>query len=359
MRAGDGPSLERLLDRIAGLGILALLLLGTVLVLRPFFSPLLWGVVLAFSTWPAYARLERWCGRRRGLAALFMTLGLAVAFVLPLVLVGVSLAGNARELAEEVVALLERGLPEPPAWLAALPLVGGLLAESWRAVATDPERLLPFLQPLLGPLRDLALAGGAVIGTGLVQMITAVLMAYFFYRDGAALGRRVRRLAGRVAGPSADHYFEVAQTTLRGVVYGTVGTAIVQAALAVVGFLIAGVPTAFLLGFLTFLLALFPVGAPLVWLPVALWLFHAGGWPWGVFMLLWGGLVVSGSDNIVRPWLISRGSKLPFLLVFVGVIGGVVAFGFLGIFLGPTLLALAVALVREWSGDGPAEGPAG
>ncbi len=346
------PSLERLLDRIAGFGILALLLLGTVLVLRPFFSPLLWGVVLTFSTWPAYVRVEQWCGHRRGLAALLMTLALAVAFVLPLVLVGANLAGNARELVENLLGRLDRGLPPPPAWLAGVPLVGELLTEGWQRIAADPERLLPLLQPLVGPLRDLALAGGAVVGTGLVQMITAVLMAYFFYRDGAALGQRLRRLVERVAGTSADHYIEVAQSTLRGVVYGTVGTAIVQAALAVLGFLIAGVPTAFVLGFLTFLLALFPVGAPLVWLPVALWLFQSAGWPWGLFMLVWGGLVVSGADNIVRPWLISRGSKLPFLLVFVGVIGGVMAFGFLGIFLGPTLLALAVALVREWTGEG-------
>ncbi len=354
----DGSELRRLLDRIAAFAVLAVLFAGTVLVLRPFFSPLLWGAVLSFSTWPAHRRLRTALGGRRSAAALLMTLALAGAFVLPLALVGTSLAGNARMLVEGAVRWLERGPPGPPAWLEGLPVLGPSIASYWREIATSPERILPLLQPLLGPLRDLAVAGGVTVGSALAQMSMAVLAALLFYRDGERIGAHVRAISVRILGARAAHFLEVTETTVRGIVYGTVGTAIVQAALAVLGFLIAGVPAAFLLGFLTFVLALFPVGAPLVWLPTALWLYHASGWPWALFMLLWGGIVVSGSDNLVRPWLISRGSKLPFLVVFMGVIGGAMAFGFLGIFLGPTLLALALALLGEWSREDGEEGRA-
>lgn len=342
------PSLAGRLDQIAGFAVVLLLLVGCVLVLRPFFSPLLWAVVLSFSTWPVYGRLRLLFHDRRSLAALVMTLLLAAAFVLPLVLVGASLADNAQNLVRAVRATFAEGPPQPPAWLEALPWLGPWLASSWRGLAADPERLASLVQPLFAPLRDLAVASGVTVGTALLQMSMSVLAAYFFYRDGDAIGRYVRAVADRVAGARAQAFLTVAQNTVRGIVYGTVGTAIIQGGLAVVGFLVAGVPGAFLLGFATFILALFPVGAPLVWIPVAVWLYAEHGWAWGLFMALWGGLVISGADNFVRPYLISRGSQLPFLVVFMGVIGGAVAFGFLGIFLGPTLLALGIALVREW-----------
>lgn len=352
------PSLVSRLDQIAGFAVVLLLLVGCVMVLRPFFSPLLWAVVLSFSTWPVYVRLRLLFREHRGLAALVMTLLLATAFVLPLVLVGLSLADNAQTLLQAVRATFADGPPQPPVWLEAVPWLGPALAASWRSLTADPERLAQLVQPLFAPLRDLALASGMTVGTALLQMSMSVLASYFFYRDGDAIGRYVRGVADRVAGARAHAFLLVAQNTVRGIVYGTVGTAIVQGGLAVIGFLIAGVPGAFLLGFATFILALFPVGAPLVWIPVAIWLYAEQGWAWGLFMALWGGLMISGADNFVRPYLISRGSQLPFLVVFMGVIGGAFAFGFLGIFLGPTLLALGIALVREWMAP-PAEGRAG
>lgn len=356
MAPDRAPSLANRFDQIAGFAVVLLLLVGCVVVLRPFFSPLLWAVVLTTSTWPLYQKLQLVFYGRRGLAALVMTLSLAGAFVLPLLLLGVSLADNVRSLVDMVRATFAAGPPSPPAWLAALPGVGDSLAEQWRAFAADPQRLAEALQPLFAPLRDLALQSGMTVGTALLQMSMSVLAAYFFYRDGEAIGRYARAVAQRLAGGRSLAFLSVAQTTMRSIVYGTVGTAIVQGGLALAGFLLAGVPGAFLLAFATFVLALFPAGAPLVWLPVAIWVWSASGWVWGLFMLLWGALVVSGSDNVVRPWLISRGSQLPFLVVFMGVIGGAIAFGFLGIFLGPTLLALGLALVREWKAGSADDG---
>jgi predicted PurR-regulated permease PerM len=138
--------------------------------------------------------------------------------------------------------------------------------------------------------------------------------------------------------------------TVRGVMYGMLGTALAQALVAVVGFLIAGVPAVPLLGIGTFLFSLVPVGPPLIWGGAALWLFDQGRPGWGVFMLLWGFFLISGVDNVVKPLLISRGSSLPFLLVLLGVLGGVMAFGFVGLFIGPTLLAVGYSLLRNWTG---------
>jgi predicted PurR-regulated permease PerM len=142
----------------------------------------------------------------------------------------------------------------------------------------------------------------------------------------------------------------VAGGTVRSVVYGVIGTALAQATLQGLGLWLAGVPAAFFLGFLTFFLGFVPVGPPLVWLPAALWLLYNGTIGWGIFLIAWGFLVVSGVDNVLRPYLISRGSRLPLILMFFGVLGGLLAFGFLGVFLGPTLLAIGYVLFQEWSG---------
>jgi predicted PurR-regulated permease PerM len=151
----------------------------------------------------------------------------------------------------------------------------------------------------------------------------------------------------RIAGERGKHLLGVAGNTVRGVVYGILGTAMVQALIAGIGFLIAGVPGAALLALLTFFLSVVPVGPPLVWLPAALWLFSQGRTGWGIFMIVWG-VGVSTVDNFVKPWLISQGSDMPIVLILFGVLGGAMAFGFIGIFIGPTLLAVIHRLVKEW-----------
>jgi len=187
-----------------------------------------------------------------------------------------------------------------------------------------------------------------LLGQGVVELAVSILIAFFLYRDGVALARRVRAGAVRIAGPRAEHLVQTAVDTIRSVVYGVLGTALVQGVLAGVGFLIAGVPGAVLLGFLTFFLSIVPMGPPMVWGPATLWVYQHGSTGWAVFLLIWN-LGVSSIDNFVKPWLISQGSALPFILIFFGVIGGVIAFGFIGVFLGPTLLAVAYRLVLDWA----------
>jgi len=169
------------------------------------------------------------------------------------------------------------------------------------------------------------------------------------YRDGAALSERLEALFDRVGGKQAPGLTRIAGDTIKSVVYGVIGTALAQGFLAGIGFLIAGVPGTLLLGVLTCILSLIPFGPPLIWAPAAIWLFQNGETGWAVFLALWGFLLVSTVDNVLKPYFISKGSHLPFILVFLGVLGGVLAFGILGIFLGPTLLAIAYTLFQEWS----------
>jgi len=188
----------------------------------------------------------------------------------------------------------------------------------------------------------------------LLELALALFVAFFFYRDGASLAARARDGLSRLLGESGPRLLSVAGNTVKSVVYGVLGTALVQAMLMLVGLLIAGVPNAVLLAFVTGITSPLPIGPPVVWLGAAAWLYATAGWGWAVFMLAWGLGLVSMADNVVRPLLISRGGTTPIVVTLLGILGGVIAFGFLGLFLGPTLLAVGYSLVSEWTARHPA-----
>jgi predicted PurR-regulated permease PerM len=344
-----GLRAEARIEQLVGIALLALLAIGCFLVLRPFLSALLWGLILAFSAWPLHARLVERLGGRRTLAAGLMTLLIAAVFILPLVAVGTGLADSVAKVISIGRTLLAQGLPGPPVWVADLPMVGGQLHAYWQGLAQQGTAWTGALDPYLEQARSWALGTGLRLGEAILQVSLSVLAAFFVFRDGAAGARHLATAVERLAGPRAQTLLAVAGGTVKGVVYGIIGTALAQGSLQAIGLWLAGVPAAFFLGFLTFFLSFVPMGPALVWLPATAWLFYKGALGWGVFMALWGFFVVSGVDNILKPYLISRGSNLPLILVFLGVLGGILAFGFLGVFLGPTLLALAYTLVREWT----------
>ena len=337
--------------RFAGFLALALLAIGCTLVLLPFLSSLIWAVILVFATWPIYERLENFLGGHKLAAALIMTAALAAALVLPLTLVGTSVANNAEALIDrlQLASRKELGPINPPQWLLAIPWIGGGLGEYWYSLTSSTGGMVEAVIPYLGFVRTAAVQSGLTVGRGLLEISLSVIISFFIYRDALSGLAGLRNITQRVAGERALNLLAVAGNTMTGVVYGIIGTALAQALLAAFGFWLAGVPAPFLLGTITFMLALFPVGAPFVWLPAALWLFAQNELAWGTFMLIWGAGVVSGIDNFLRPYLISKGSNLPFLLVLMGVIGGILTFGVLGIFIGPTILAIALALLREWA----------
>lgn len=341
--------IENRIDRYAVVALMTILMVGCFFVLRPFLSAILWAVILSFSTWPVYRRIEQAVAGRRGLAASIMVLLVAAVLVLPLVLLGTSLAEDVTALIEMARQLLVKGPPDPPAWVAKLPLAGSNLHGRWQAMAGSGAKLTEALSNYLIPLRDWALSAAQNMGAGILYLSLSVFMSFFFYRDGAALSERLEALFTRVGGSQAPGLLLIAGDTIKSVVYGVIGAALAQGFLAGTGLLIAGVPGFLLLGVLTCIFSLLPIGPPLIWAPAAVWLFQKGETGWAIFLALWGFFLISGVDDILKPYFISKGSHLPFILVFLGVLGGVMAFGILGIFLGPTLLAVAYALFQEWS----------
>jgi len=340
------------LEQNLGWIVLALLLGGCLLVLLPFVSALLWALVLSSSSWPLYRRLVKLLGGRHTLAALLMTLAMICVILVPFVIVGASLADNVKDLTTATRRWIDAGPPAPPEWLVKVPGVGRPAADHWQSVAADSSKLLEAAKRIIEPVSRWLLKVGLALGRGLLELALSILIALFLFRDGGKAAERLTTALDRIAGARGRHLLEAAGNTVRGVVYGILGTALVQAVLAGIGFVVAGVPGAALLALLTFFLSPVPAGPVLVLLPAVLWLFHQGSTGWGIFMLIWG-VGVSTVDNFVKPWLISQGSAMPFLLIFFGVVGGALAFGFIGVFIGPTLLAVGYRLVAEWHATHP------
>jgi predicted PurR-regulated permease PerM len=325
-----------------------LLVVGCFLVLQPFITAILFAVVIVVSTWPLYVRLREVLKRRSTLSALVMSLLFAALVITPVVLLAANLAKNAPELVETVKQWLASAPSGPPDWLKTLPVIGNQLDAYWHRITESREEMAAFLKQFLDPTQRLLLAVGKGLGQGLLQLSLAVFVAFFLFRDGDALREAVRDALERVAGPVGEEVLETIDNTIVGVVYGILGTALAQGLVATLGFFIAGVPGALLLGAVTFLFSLVPVGPPLIWGAATLWLVNQGEIGWAIFMALWGFFGISGIDNIVKPLLISRGANLPFALVLLGVLGGVLAFGFIGVFLGPTFLAVGWGVGQWW-----------
>jgi predicted PurR-regulated permease PerM len=345
---------RRIGKNLASIGAVAFLVLGCLAVLRPFLAAILFASAVVISSWPLYLFLLARMKGRRSLAALTLTLSLTTLVILPIALVAYNLADDIGRLYYELKLAVDAGHVEPPEWIRQLPLVGDWLHGYLRALVSSREQMIATAERLLEPARHYLLGGGLVLGAGVAQMSLAAFVAFFLYRDGIAILHAIRVAMDRIVGASAPRIASTVSHTVRGVMYGLLGTALAQALVAALGFAIAGVPGVLLLGFATFVMSLVPVGPPLIWGGAAIWLFNQGNTGWAVFMLVWGLVLISGVDNVVKPMLISRGSSLPFLLVLLGVLGGVLAFGFVGLFIGPVLLAVGYSLMREWTGMEPA-----
>lgn len=339
--------------RIAQLAIVAALIVGCIAVLLPFIGTLLFAIVLCVSSWPLYARLLRLLHYRHTIAALLMSFLMVVLLAMPLGLLAGNLASAAETMLHHLGPLLNSGLPaEAPHWLTELPWIGGQIADYWQHLAESREELNAMLRQLFDPARKIALLAATIVGQGLLQLLLVIFFVFFIFRDahhyGSALVAAARKLGGRLG----ERMLQLARATTLGVMVGIVGTAAAQAAVGLVGYLIAGVPAVLMLTFATFIFAMVPViGPTLIWGGAAFWLYENGQPGWALFMVFWGILGISSVDNFVKPILISRTADLPLLLIVAGVFGGALVFGFIGIFLGPTLLALGMTLIREWIDD--------
>jgi len=342
-------STDRLLVQILMLGLLG----ACLWVLAPFWSALFWAAVLAFASWPLMRGLTRLLKGRVTAAAGMLSLGWMLVVVVPLVWLGFNLADQVRNAMALIKDLQVEGLPDPPTWLVEVPLFGAQLVNLWNTLDQQGAALFGALKPYLGEVGNWLVARSAQIGGGVLELALSLVLVFFFYRDGPRLAEYARSLLERLLNGRADHYLALVAGTVQRVVNGVIGTAAAQAVLALVGLLIAGVPGALVLGILTFALSLIPMGPPLVWMPATAWLIWQGDYGMGLFLGAWGLVVISGVDNVLKPYLISRGGNLPLVVVLLGVFGGILAFGFMGLFLGPTLLALAYSLIGDWIASQP------
>ncbi len=331
------------------LALIFILVAGCYLVLRPFLAATLLASVLCISTWPLYLRLLHRLKDRKNIAALTMTTSMTLLIILPLTLMAYNLADNVTAYYDLLKQSAEAGSLAPPTWLKGAPIVGDALYDYWFQINSDSGGMHALVNDLFKPARNFLLAGGIQLGRGVMEMSLASFVSFFFYRDGESLVGFLNMAMNRVVGTSAANVLGIINNTVQGVMYGLMGTALAQGLLATIGFAIAGVPAPLLLGVATAVLSPVPIGPPIIWVGAAIWLFYHGTTGWGIFMLLWGLLLVSSVDNVVKPLLISRRSDLPFILILFGVMGGVLAFGFVGVFIGPTMLAVGLNLVQEWA----------
>jgi predicted PurR-regulated permease PerM len=339
---------ERLLMGLLLVGIAV----GCILVLHPFLSAILWAAILAYSTWPVFTWVRVHGRMRRGWAAGVMVLLTTVLIVLPLALAAPAGAQDVAQLRASIEAALNAGLPSAPAWLQAVPVVGRNFSEYWNEWAADLSAMVRFFQPYFGMMAEQGLNVLLGIAGGLLQFLIALMIAFFFWTSGDQLAGHLLRIIHRIAGVHAARLVSVTGATVRGTVYGILGTAMVQWLLTSFGLWLSGVPRPLLLGALAGLLSVLPVGAPVIWIPAAFWLIGTGHMGWGIFLACYGVFFITGAYSLIQPYFIALGAKLPFLLTILGVLGGALAFGLLGIFLGPVLLGVGFTLVAEFAGAG-------
>lgn len=347
METGTEAITERILMGL----LLAGIAFGCWLVLAPFLSAIFWAAILVFTTWPVFRWLTTRLRVSDSLGAGIMVFLTAVLIVLPLALAAPAGADDVSLLRRAIEDTVARGLPASPAWVSRIPLIGTTITAYWDQWAADLSILGEALKPYFGMIAESGLKLMLGIASGVLQFLLALLVAFFFYATGDLLAEHLSRIVGRIAGERAPRLIEVTGATVRGTVYGILGTALVQGMLTAFGLWVSGVPRPLLLGTVAGFIAVFPIGAPVVWIPASLWLLGSGHTGWGIFLGAYGLLIISGSDNVIRPYFIARGAKLPFLLTILGVLGGALAFGMLGIFLGPVLLGVGFTLVAEFSGN--------
>ena len=327
-----------------GVAFIAMLAGASLWVLSPFLLALVWAAMIVIATWPVLSALQRHLGGSRGAAAALMTLLLLLVFILPLVFAISIVLTHTEEIVSWVNSAQSVQWPRAPQWVADLPLVGDKLALAWNELVADGlVRLRPYATQVItwfaGHL--------GTVGTALVHVLFTVVIAAILYTQGDVAASGVRRFLRRLAGESGDKAAVLAAQAVRGVALGVVVTAVAQTTVSGIGLALTGVPFAGPLTLVVLLLCIAQIGPILVLAPSVIWLYFTGDNVWATVLLVFT-LVAGGMDNVLRPYLIKKGADLPLLLIFAGVIGGLLSIGIVGIFVGPVMLAVTYRLLEEW-----------
>jgi predicted PurR-regulated permease PerM len=331
---------------------IGMLILSSFWVMRPFLMSLIWASVIVVATWPAFEGLQRGLGGRRGLAVLVMAVTILLIILVPVTFAVVTILDNVDNISAHVRSLSTLTLAAPPAWVGSIPVFGAKLAANWQHFAAlSAEERTAVLVPYARTAMQWFVAQAGSIGMTMVQFFLTMIIAMILYANGMVVREGVLSFARRLAGRQGEEAAILAGKAVRGVVLGVVVTALIQAAIGGIGLFVTRVPVAGLLTAVIVMLCLAQVGPFLVMVPAVAWLYWSGQPGRGTVLLVF--MLIAGTiDNVIRPFLIKKGADLPLLLIFAGVIGGLIAFGIIGLFVGPVMLAVTYTLIKEWVADG-------
>jgi predicted PurR-regulated permease PerM len=337
--------------------IIGLLIAGSFWTMLPFLGALIWATTLVLATWPLLLALQRAVGGRRSIATAIMTLLVLLAFIVPFAAAVGAMLDAAQRGPEVLHDFLARGLGPPPTWLGDIPVVGPRVVAKWQELAAGgPSALVEAARPYVRDVATWAVAATGGAGALIVQVLLVVVIMAILYAQGETAARGVLAFGYRLGHERGEQTMRLASQAVRSVALGVVVTALVQSLLAGLGLWISGIPHAALLTAICFVLGIAQLGPLLVLAPAVIWLYWSGHPGWGTALLIWS-LPVIALDNVLRPILIKRGVELPMLLIIAGVIGGLIGFGVLGLFIGPVILAATYTLTRSWIAEGwPDEG---
>lgn len=334
---------------IVALAALVLILGSAFLVIMPFLIAILWAIILVCATWRPFQWLSKSLGNRSTLAATLVVTVLVLFILIPLVLATIEFAQQIAVLARIIQGHIESGSwPELPVWMTTLPYVGEWLQSQWAAIQQQDLQVLNQFKGIVTPILKMMLQMAGSVGAGLLMLLISLLIAGVFYARGDIIYRWLLAIIAKIAPQEGLRLLGVAHVTIRGVVNGFIGAAIAQGVLAWIGLMLAGVPYALTLGLATCFFSIIPGGPLLLALPAIGWLYQTHAIGWAIFVVVWTLGVVGTIDNVVKSLVIGRNSPLPISLILVGVAGGAISFGLLGVFLGPILLSLVYALLKNW-----------
>jgi len=321
-------------------------------VFKPFLTSFIWATIIVIATWPVLLKLQQWLWNKRGLAVAAMTIILLLVLIVPLTFAITTIIDSADRVTDWIKSPATFTVPPMPEWVVKIPLIGKNLAGRWQQYAAlPPEELSAQLAPYAKDALRWFVAKAGSIGMMILQFLLTVIISAILYANGETAVSGVRSFARRLAGQKGDETAVLAGKAVRGVALGVVLTAIIQSVLGGIGLAVTGIPAVAILTAVMFILCIAQIGPALVLILAIVWLFYKGDPFWGGVLIAWS-IPVLILDNIIRPVLIKKGADLPLLLIFAGVIGGLVAFGVIGLFIGPVVLAVSHVLLKAWvSGD--------
>jgi predicted PurR-regulated permease PerM len=328
------------------LGALGLLLYLALTLVQPFITVAIWSVVLAVALYPGFERLTRWLGGRRRLAAALITIASLLVIIGPATWLAIGLIDSLRTISDRLdVSTLT--VPHPPQSVKTWPLIGNYIYQLWDLASTNLREALAKLAPQLKPLGGSLLGVAAEAGGGIVKFLAAIVVAGFLFAPGPRLAEAVRTFAHRLVGHRGEEFVTLAGATIRAVSRGVVGVSVLQALLAGLGFMVAGLPATSLLTSAALVLAIIQIGASAVIVPVVVWSWFRME-PSAALLFTAYMIPVGLIDNVLKPLVMGRGLRTPMLVILVGVIGGTLAYGITGLFLGPIILAVIWELLATW-----------